>query len=264
VTRLVTRRDGAVCYAILTEPDKLNPLSDELREELFGLVANLEEDLSTRVVVLSGAGRAFSGGADLRGPRFSADRDVLAAAEKRTWSTKRRGAGAWQRLLDRWEALPQVTIARLKGAVVGGAVLLAAACDLRVAADDLALRVPEVAVGVPLSWAGIPRLVREIGLPRTRDLLLTARGIDAATASDWGFVTRVATVADLDTAVDALVREVLGMPDAPLYMTKDALAAVGREHPSLNLGWADADLIVWAGAEPESREATQRYKARRL
>jgi enoyl-CoA hydratase/carnithine racemase len=72
-------------------------------------------------------------------------------------------------VLEQFDRIPQATIARLHGHVIGGAALLAAACDIRVAADDTVVRIPELAIGIPLTWAGIPLLVREIGLPLTRD-----------------------------------------------------------------------------------------------
>jgi enoyl-CoA hydratase/carnithine racemase len=260
MTRVVSTFADGVCTAVLTEPEKLNPLGDETRRDLRELVRRLEDDEETRVVVLAGAGRAFSAGADLRGPRFTAD----AAAPQRSWSSRRREAGAWQRLLDDWEQLPQITVARLHGVVLGGGLVLAAACDLRIAADDLVIGLPEVSVGLPLTQAGVVRLIREIGLPRTRDLVLSGRRLDGKTAVEWGLATRLVTRADLDSAVAVLVADLVGMPDAPLRLMKDALYAVGRDHPSQSLAWADADLITWAGSEPESREATVRYKARRL
>lgn len=251
-----------VCRAVLTEPEKLNPLGDETRYDLLELQRRLEDDADIRVVVLSGAGRVFSAGADLRGSRFAA-RDSIDTTH-RSWASRRREAGAWQRLLDAWERLPQVTVARLHGVAFGGGLLLALACDLRIASDDLLVAVPELSVGLPLTQAGIPRLVREIGLPRTRDLVMSGRRLDAATALDWGIATRLIPSTDLDDAVDSLIRDLLLMPDAPLRMTKDALHAVGRTHPIQSVAWADADIITWAGSEPESREATARYKASRL
>ena len=93
---------------------------------------------------------------------------MIASSRRPTSLVRRRSSGAWQRLLEDLERLPQVTVARLHGHVIGGAFLLAAACDLRVAADDVSMSIPELAIGIPLTWAGLPRLAREIGLPRTR------------------------------------------------------------------------------------------------
>ena len=246
--------DGDVCRVMLHEPARLNPLGEHVRAGLEEVVARLRDDLTTRVVVLSGAGRAFSAGADLRaGPAPPAD-----------WVARRRASGGWQRLLDSIESLPQVTVASLHGRTVGGAVLLAAACDLRIGADDLLVSVPEVALGIPLTWAGLPRLVREIGLPRTRELVMTGRVVGAEEALAWGFVTRLVAAAELRAATDALVAELLEMPDVPLRMTHEALVAIGRDRAGMAAAWADADLLSWSGREPDTRAAMRAYAERHL
>ena len=229
--------DGAVAHLVLDRPAKLNALSDELRRELQAGIDELGERSDVRVVVLSGAGdRAFSAGADLA-ERVAAPPDLLA---------RRRSSGAWQRLLEDLERLPQVTVARLHGHVIGGAFLLATACDLRVAADDVSLSIPELAIGIPLTWAGLPRLAREIGLPRTRELVMTGRRIGGDEAERWGLVHRLVPVAELDAAVDALVGELLAQPAVPLAMTVDGLRALGRAVSAAEISWADPDLLRWS------------------
>jgi enoyl-CoA hydratase/carnithine racemase len=144
------------------------------------------------------------------------------------------------------ERLPQATVARLHGHVIGGAFLLAAACDLRVASDDVSLSIPELAIGIPLTWAGLPRLVREIGLPRTRELVMTGRRIGGAEAQQWGLVHRLVAAHELDAAVDDLVAELLAQPAVPLAMTVDALRALGRAISGPETAWADPDLLRWS------------------
>src|SRR5205085_373879 len=125
------------------------------------------------------------------------------------WSTRRHRTSTWQRVLDQLERIPQATVARLHGHVVGGAALLASACDLRVAADDVVLRIPELAIGIPLTWAGIPRLVREVGLPLARDWVMTCRPVPADELHRCGFAQRLAPRAELDAAVDECVAQLL-------------------------------------------------------
>ena len=141
-------------------------------------------------------------------------------------------------------------------------MLLAAACDLRVAADDVRLSIPEVELGIPLTWAGLPRLVREIGLPRTRDLVMTGRTLTGAEAEAWGFATRVVPASELDAATGALIAELLTMPDVPLRMTREALAALGR--PVLSTAWADPDLLAWSLREADTTDAMRAYVERRM
>ena len=245
--------DRGVCRLVLDRPEKLNALSDDVRRALWAELTRLADEPSVRVVTIEGAGRAFSAGADLADARPPAS----------GWTERRHAYGAWQRLLDLLESIPQVTVARLHGHVVGGAVLLAAACDLRVAADDVVFRIPELAIGIPLTWAGNPRLAREIGLPLARDLVMTGRAMEATEAKACGLVQRLAPVAELDGAFEECVDQLVAMPSGPLAMTRAMFAALGRERLGA-AAWADADLLMWSGGEDESRQAAISYVERRL
>jgi enoyl-CoA hydratase/carnithine racemase len=204
--------------------------------------------------VLSGAGRAFSAGADLRStayPPIEGD-----------WATRRHRTGTWQRLLEQFDRIPQVTVAALHGHVIGGAALLAAACDIRIAAADTVVRIPELAIGIPLTWAGIPLLVREVGLPVTRDWVMTCRAVAVDELLRTGFVTRTAANDSLVTAVDECVAELLAVPPGPLAMTRAMTSAIGRTTPAMLAGWGDADHQQWAFTEGEYRDAARAYVQR--
>src|SRR3954468_15516479 len=204
--------DGPTARLVLDRSEALNALNDDVRRGIVDLLDELEERPDVRVLVLTGAGRAFSAGADLRAtayPEVAGD-----------WSTRRHRTGTWQRLLAQLDRLPQATVAGLHGHVIGGAALLAAAFDIRVAADDTVLRIPELAIGIPLTWAGIPLLVREVGLPLTRDWVMTCRSVQAEELLRSGYVQRLVPAGDLDTAVDRCVEQLLAVPPGPLAMTR--------------------------------------------
>ena len=252
---VVVEDDGPVVRLRLDRPEKLNALDDEIRRRLAEVLTDLEDRPDVRVVVLDGAGRAFSAGADLTGAAYP-DLDV-------DWATRRHRTGAWQRLLDQLGRIPQATVARLHGHVIGGAALLAGACDIRVAADDTVLRIPELAIGIPLTWAGVPLLVREVGLPVTRDWVMTGRGVTADELLRTGFATRVVPAVELDDAVGRCVGELLAMPAGPLAMTRALTAAIGRGSPAMVASWADPDVLAWSFGEPEGREAARDHDRRR-
>jgi len=242
---------GRVRTITLDRPDRLNALGADVLGSLEEIVTSTASS-DARIVVLNGAGRVFSAGADLK--------DTARPAG--AWQATRRELGRWHRLLDAIESLPQVTVASVHGAVIGGAVLLAVACDLRVAAHDAFFQIPELAIGIPLTWGGNPRLVREIGVPHARDLVFTGRRVGADEALAWGLVNRVGD--DLESATRALVDELLAMPEAVLAMTKDAFRALGRTLVSHEAAWADPDLLGGARHEPESAEAARAYVERTL
>jgi enoyl-CoA hydratase/carnithine racemase len=244
--RFESDHDGAACRITLDRPDKLNALNDGIRKGLQRAIAELAERDDMRVVVLAGAGQAFSAGADLT-ERIARPSGAL---------EQRRRSGRWQRLLDDFERLPQVTIAQLHGHVIGGAALLAAACDLRVGADNVSIAIPEVSIGIPLTWAGLPRLVREVGLPRTREMVLTGRRLPADEALAWGFLHRVLERHRLDDAVDDLVAELVAQPTTALAISVDALRALGRATSASDLSWSDPDVLRWSlrDAQSDNRE----------
>jgi enoyl-CoA hydratase/carnithine racemase len=250
---VISEQDGPVLRLRLNRPEKLNALSDEVREHLSAAVTKVADDVSIRVVVVEGAGRSFSAGVDLRAGADDGD----------AWAERRHRAGAWQRLLDQLEALPQVTVASVQGHCIGGAALLAVACDLRVGDPTIEVSIPELALGIPLTWGGVPRLAREVGLPLTRDLVMTGRVLAAEEALRSGFIQRLADDGQLRAATDGVIAELIAMPAAPLSMTKTMTAAIGRERSGA-AGWADADLIGWARQEPDAATASIAYVAARL
>ncbi len=248
--------EGAVVRLRLDRPEKLNALDDELRRALAATLDDLEERPEVRVVVLEGAGRAFSAGADLTSTAYP--------PVEGDWTTRRHRTGTWQRLLAQLDRIPQVTVARLHGHVVGGAALLAVACDLRVAADDVVVRIPELAIGIPLTWAGIPLLVREVGLPLARDWVMTCREVGADELHRCGFAQRLVARDALDDEVDRCVAQLLAVPPGPLAMTRAMTSALGRSHPAMVAGWGDADHQQWAFTEDEYRRAARGYVGERL
>jgi enoyl-CoA hydratase/carnithine racemase len=242
--------EGPIARVSLARPAVLNALSVELLEELERLCRWLGERDDLRVVVLAGQGRAFSAGADLSSlARLTA-----------TDGSARAAAAAGDRAASAIEALPQVTVAQLHGRCVGGGVVLALACDLRVAAAGTRFSIPEVDLGIPLAWGGIPRLLREVGPGLARDLVLTCREFDADEARVAGLVSRVVPDDELEAEVTALADELAAKARLPVRATLDAVAsAVGLGAPA---GWSDADSLLAALADPESRAAGQRYLER--
>jgi enoyl-CoA hydratase/carnithine racemase len=248
--------DGPVAHLTLSRPEVLNALDDGTRRLLDQALVDLEARTDVRVIVLRGSGRAFSAGADLTTtayPRLEGD-----------WMTRRAATGTWQRVLERLDRTPQVTIAGLHGHVIGGAALLAAACDLRIAADDTVLRIPELALGLPLTWAGIPLLVREIGLPLTRDWVMTCRDVSSDELLRAGYAQRVVPAAGLDDEIERCVAGLIDLPPAPLAMTKAMTSAIGRSHPAMVAGWGDADLQMWSYFEDDRKQAARDYLDRTL
>jgi enoyl-CoA hydratase/carnithine racemase len=241
--------DGPRGDITLNRPAKLNPLSTTTLNELVSAAWYLDTLAEVKVVVVAGNGRAFSAGADLAS--FTTAESSAAVA--------RDAADAGRRMAEAIEAMRAVTIAKIHGHCVGGGVVLASACDLRIAADDTRFSIPEVDLGIPLAWGGIPRLVREIGPARTKELVMTCRPFGAAEALAAGFLNRTVPASDLAGAVDELVGQLTGKSALTLTATKRHTNAVTESMVGTVRAWNDADSLVTALRDPESRAAGAAY-----
>jgi enoyl-CoA hydratase/carnithine racemase len=239
--------DGPRGTLMLNRPDRLNPLGMQTLYELEQAARWFDEHLDLKVVVVSGAGRAFSAGADV--DAFSAAGPMEDAQQ------------GW-RMGRALEEMRAVTVARIQGWCVGGGLVVAAACDLRVAASSARFSIPEVDLGIPLAWGGIPRLVREIGPARTKELVMTCRPFDADEALHVGFLNRVVGDDLLDDEVDALVATLLAKPKLALLETKAHVNAVAESMVGTGRSWADADGLRAGLRDPEGRASADAYLAR--
>ena len=246
---------GTRADIILNRPEKLNPLSTTALTELVEAARCVDSSPEVKVAVVRGRGRAFSAGADLAS--FSPGGGAAPGA-----GAAREAADAGRRMADAVESMRAVTVARLHGHCVGGGLVLAAACDLRVAADDTRFSIPEVDLGIPLAWGGIPRLVREIGPALTKELVMTCRPFTADEARAAGFLNRVVPAADLDDAVEDLVGQLEKKSALTLTATKRHTNAVTEGIVGTARAWNDADSLVTALRDPESRSVAAAYLKR--
>jgi enoyl-CoA hydratase/carnithine racemase len=217
-----------------------------------------QEDL--RVVIISGTGRAFCAGADL----FESPTTDLLSESGKSWLSRREVAQLGRRMADAIEQMHATTIVRLHGHIVGGAVVLAPACDLRIAADDARFSIPEVELGIPLTWGGIPRLVREIGPALTKELVMTCRPFSAQEARAMGFLNRAVPVTELDQQVEHLAAEIIAMPSVPVAITKEHVNAIARVMSAGLTVFADGETLLSTLNDHESRRARGNYTTRRL
>ncbi|MBT7428715.1 MAG: enoyl-CoA hydratase/isomerase family protein [Ilumatobacter sp.] len=239
--------EGRIGRITLNRPEKLNPLSTLCLEELALAAGWFDGQDAIRVVVVTGAGRAFTAGADLSA--FTAGDSSIA----------RSGADAGRLMAEAIEGMQAVTIAAIHGHCVGGGVVLAGACDFRVAAESTRFSIPEVDLGIPLAWGGIPRLVREIGPAATRDLVMTCRPFTTLEAHVRGFVTRMVDDDKLVAEVEDLAATLAAKSSLTLRSTLIAVDAAAEALVSTRFAWSDADVLVNAMRDPESREVGAAY-----
>lgn len=204
---LVEERSGGVVLVTLNRPEALNALDD-------GLLAALRDafrGLGARAVVLTGSGRAFCTGADLK---------ARAAMDTEQWRAHH------ETLRDAFAAVrecPLPTVAAVEGFALAGGLELALACDLVVAARDALLGLPETTRGIMPGAGGTKALPRRVGAARAKELVFTGRRLDAATAADWGLVARVVEPGAAVAAALELAAEIAANAPLAVQAAKRAL-----------------------------------------
>ena len=229
----------------LNQPDKLNPLGTNTLQDIIDATTWFNKE-NVSVVIVSGNGRAFTAGFDLR--EFT-----------NTDSTGKVGAVLGREMAEAVDRMKPVTIASLHGYCIGGGVVLASACDLRIASENTTFSIPEVDLGIPLAWGGIPRLVREIGPAMTKELVMTCRPFDAEEAKSLGFINRVVKDADLESQTMNMAEAIRKRPQLVIETTKNQIRAATDDLASTKNAWVGEMLIGAANKDSVARSAAQNY-----
>jgi len=220
----------------LNRPEKLNAISRQMHDELQAVCADLQKDAETRVVIFTGAGRAFSAGAD-RAERRTVDSDPL---------RMRLQSGTGNRTCAAIERLDQVTIGAVNGLAVGGAVVFLSCMDLRIAAEDAWFSIPEIDLNIPLTWNALPRLMRELGPARTKELVMTGERFSAQQAERWGFVNHIVPAATAVSAARTLAVKLLKKDPLSLSLTKTTCRALSEQMVPEQATQADREYLTLA------------------
>ena len=252
-TLRISERAGGIAQVTMARPAVFNAFDEAMIAELDAAFAALEADASVRVVVLAGAGKHFSAGADLQWMQ-------RASQATREWNVAdaRRFAG----MLARIEACAKPTIARVQGAALGGGVGLTAACDIAIAADNASFSVSEAKFGILPAVIG-PYVVNAVGKRRALQLALTTERIGAADALAIGLVQRVVPLDGLDAAVDAVAAQLVeGGPQAQREI-KQLFAQLQPGPISADVRELTAQTIARVRGTDEAREGFAAFLGKR-
>ena len=192
----------AVARVTLNRPRQFNAISMEVLVAMDKALAAIAEDPTVRVVVIAGAGPAFSGGHDLKEMMANRSEPFIGALFEQC-----------SRVMLQIQALPQPVIARVHGTATAAGCQLVAACDLAVAAIEARFATSGINFGLFCATPGVP-LSRNVSRKRAFEMLFTGEFIDAETAREWGLVNSVVPAAELDGEVARLARLVVEKPRA--------------------------------------------------
>jgi enoyl-CoA hydratase len=206
-----------IALVTLNRPESLNAIDRAMLEHLASLLDRVHVDDAVKGVIITGAGRAFSAGADIR---FLSQADPLQVRDFARLAVS---------VNHQIETLGKIVVAAINGPAVGGGLEMAEACMLRVAVPQARLGHPEIRIGAFAGFGGTTRLPRLIGKGRAADLLLTGRLVAAEEAFQIGLVQRVVAPEALLPETEGLIREILGQAPIAVRLTWEAI------HRGLNL-----------------------------
>ena len=247
--RLVVGVAGPVGTIVFSNPRKRNALTFDMWRELPTAIASLDADSAVRVVVIEGAGRDFTAGADIA--EFTHDPDKLAEFDR-----------AVEAAYDAAPACSKPVIAKIRGVCFGGGLGLAAGCDLRFCTSDATFRMPAARLGVGYRLDGIRRFVELIGPANTADLFFSARRFDAAEALRIGFASQVLPPDTLDTHTAEYVALVADNAPLTVRAAKGAIRAAAPGATPQELA-AVQRLIDACYASEDYREGQRAFLAKR-
>jgi enoyl-CoA hydratase len=218
--------DGPVATVTVNRPEALNALNSTVFAELYELLDRIAQDAEIRVVVLKGGGeKAFVAGADIREMAGMS----RAQAEVRSWNG--------MRLYDRMRRLPQPIIASIQGYALGGGMLIALACDVRIASTAASFGYPEIKLGIFPGTGGTVLIDRLLGAAASRAICILGERLSAERAYQLGIVSKLVAPGELAAATQDAAATVAGYSPLALRELKRALNA------SLELDFASAREI---------------------
>jgi enoyl-CoA hydratase/carnithine racemase len=215
---VITEDRGQVRHIVLNRPEKRNAMNQELLRALGQALSEAGADPSVNCVVLRGEGPVFSAGVDL----------VELMSSTGEPGMLRPFRNVFLECANLCETMPKAVVCQIHRTCVGGALEVALGCDLRIASSDAQLGLPEVKFGIIPDVGGSTRLPAVVGLGRAKELIMTARLIDAAEAERIGLVNRVVAPEELERATQALVDELLANSPIAVGRAKRVIDASAR------------------------------------
>ena len=209
---LLIETDGAVGVITLNRPDALNALNSKLCGELIDILGKWEKDAAIGCVVLTGAGRAFAAGADIKEMAPQSYMDVY----------KNDMFGAFEHAVSSFR---KPIVAAVNGFALGGGCELAMLCDFILASEAAKFGQPEINLGVMPGIGGTQRLTRFVGKSKAMEMCLTGRMMDAAEAERAGLVSHVLPADKLVEEAKAAAKKIAGQSQPIAMMTKETVNA---------------------------------------
>jgi enoyl-CoA hydratase len=234
----------------INRPEALNAIDFHVLEELESCINVVEKDSDIRVLIITGAGRAFVAGADIR------EQSTFDVQAGRSWG--RRGSALFRRI----ELLPMPTIAAVNGFALGGGCELALSCDIILASEKAKFGQPEVSLGIPPGFSGTQRLPRRIGLAKAKELIFTGEIISAVEAVKIGLINKITLPENLMAESIAMAEKII--KNGPLAVNYSKAAINRGIQTDIDTGIAiENELFAMAYASEDQKEGMNAFLEKR-
>ena len=248
--------EGGIARLTLSRPDKLNSFTGEMHAELRDALDRIQADSSVRVLVLSGAGRAFCAGQDLADPEMSALPDGRLADIGNVVENN------YKPLILRLQNLRVPTIAAVNGIAAGAGASVALACDLVVATKSASFLQAFSKIGLVPDTGGTWFLPQRVGMARAMGLAMLADKLPAEKAADWGLIWAAYDDAEFGARVDALAAQLAAMPTKALVRTRQAMHAAAGHTLEQQLSF-EGGFMRELGWSPDYAEGVSAFMEKR-
>lgn len=239
---LITRTDNGVCTITLNRPKALNAFNMDLLGALDEAVATAATDDAVKVVILTGEGRAFSAGVDLK---MLASGNTSGGSIDDTLNSRARS------IIDTIETMPKPVIARVNGFCFTGALEIALACDLIVTADEAVFGDTHAKVGIRPTWGMTQRLPRAVGIRKAREMAYTAQSVSGREAAAIGLASYSVPLDDLDAKIAELTDAIVANSAGSIAAYKDLFIA--SQERGLSGGIAYEEEAVYKISDSKDR-----------
>ncbi len=243
------RIDGTFAHITLNRPEVKNALNLQLTADLISAFTSLRDNHEVRAIVLSGAGGTFCAGGDLKEMR-EAYGDGNTSADT-----------TFEQVLTVINEAPQVVIAKIEGAAMGGGFGMVCVSDIAIASETAIMGLPEVKLGIAPAFIS-PYVIDRIGITRARELFLTARRFTGKIAYEYGLVHEVVAPDALDARINALLKELRACSPNAIRATKELIFTV-KDTPYTETVNYRAQLLQTLRASDDGQEGIAAFMGKR-
>lgn len=242
-------RNGHIAVVTFNRPEKANALNFDHLLEIETAALEFRDDLETRVVMFTGAGKHFSSGADLSDPGH---------AYQVPLALRRRRSRIGERAIRALYGMDQITLAAWNGAAMGGGACITTAVDFRIGADDCFMQYPEVDIGLNLMWQSLPLITHLVGPARAKRLVAGGERVLAPKLLEWGILDQLVPRSELLDRAGIFAEHYAAKPPAAVQMIKQSVnhivSALDR-----SIMHMDADQNLFSASSEDRKVAVSAY-----